>query len=104
MFYRVPDALSYDWTGGPEPSFVSGARLALGGSTLGYVEWFEPLKFLSAPIAVSGIDSSTGGLDSLRTLIAGTLLGVAGGALVGAIQEFTHRKEDALLAQIGPPG
>ena len=94
--YWVPDAPGYDWTGGPEPNSVS--------SDPGNAIWVEPLRSLSAAIAVSGTDNSTAGLDSFRTLMAGTLLGVAGGALVGAIQEFTHRKENASPVQMGSPG
>lgn len=91
--YRVPDAISYDWSGGPPPNSVSNSDGA---------EWDEPLQSLSVPIAVGGTNSSSASLDSLRTLAAGTLLGVAGGALVGAIQEFTHRKSEALPLQPTP--
>jgi hypothetical protein len=91
--YRVPDAISYDWSGGPPPNSVSTSAVA---------EWDEPLQSLSVPIAVGGTNSSSASLDSLRTFAAGTLLGVAGGALVGAIQEFTHRKTEAPPLQPTP--
>ena len=91
--YRFPSDLKYDWTGGPPPTLVT--------TSFGGVEWVEPLKSLAAPTAVSGTDSYEASSDSLRTFMAGALLGISGGALVGAIQELTHRREDArvLLAQ-----
>ena len=39
------------------------------------------------PTPVSGQDNSAVALDNLRIFIAGALVGIAGGAFVGAIQE-----------------
>jgi hypothetical protein len=83
--YLVPDAGNYDWTGGPPPLEVS----SLLGAT-----WVQPLRTLSQPIAVSGTNGSSAGEDTVRTLAAGTFLGIAGAAFVAALQEiFAYRRE-----------
>jgi hypothetical protein len=82
--YELPSASNYDWTGGPPPNTVS--------SYVG-AWWTESLQALSTPIAVSGTDTSSASNDTIRTLIAGTFLGIAGAALVAAIQELVHRRD-----------
>jgi hypothetical protein len=84
--YQVPGGASYDWTGGPPPIST--------GDPSGRAEWDEPLMALSSPVALSAVDNRTASMDSIWTLIAGTLLGIAGGAAVGAVQELTHRREE----------
>jgi hypothetical protein len=94
--YYVPDPTSYDWAGGPAPFVVPSrpCKDCTGGRSYpGYVEWIAPLSMLSAPVPVSGTNNSAAEWDSFRTFAAGALVGVAGGALVGAIQESTHRKD-----------
>jgi hypothetical protein len=93
--YYVPDLTSYDWTGGPVPYVVPSRSCSgcSGGRSPAYVEWNAPLSTLSAPVAVSGTNNSAATWDSFRTFAAGVLVGVAGGALVGAIQEATHRRD-----------
>jgi hypothetical protein len=86
ILYWVPDAISYDWSGGLPPNEVS--------ISPAFARWDETLQSLAVPIAVGGTDSSSASLDSLRTFAAGTLLGIAGGAFVGAIQEFPKRKKE----------
>ena len=85
IVYHVPGAGHYDWTGGPPP--VSN-RSDLGTS------WSETLRTLSRPVSLSGTDGSASDTDTLRTLFAGTLLGVAGAALIAAVQELARRSED----------
>jgi hypothetical protein len=96
--YWVPDAISYDWSGGLPPNEVS--------ISPALVRWDETLQSLAVPIAAGGTNSSSASLDSLRTLAAGTLLGIAGGALVGAIQEFPKRKKETPPPRptASPPG
>jgi hypothetical protein len=86
--YYIPDLTGYDWTGGPEAFPVPSGR-----NYPASVEWIEPLSTLSAPVAVTGTNHSAAEWDSFRTFVVGILVGVAGGALIGAIQEFTHRKD-----------
>jgi hypothetical protein len=88
----------YDWTGGPSPSY--GAR-QLG--RLGWaVDWQLSANQLSNPVPVSGTDNNTAADDSYRTFASGALLGVAGGALVGAIQEATHSRWHRKAGTPGP--
>jgi hypothetical protein len=89
--YYLPSG--FDWTGGPSPVYANtfhmpGAYLAPGGAMV----WVQSVKDLPNPIPASGTDNSAAALDSTRTFISGALLGIAGGALVGAIQETTHKK------------
>jgi hypothetical protein len=79
--YQISSANTYDSTGGPEPAI----------SELGDL-WNVPASSLTSPIPISASDNSTANLDSLRVFVAGALLGIAGGALVGAIQESTHKE------------
>jgi hypothetical protein len=102
ILYGVPDATAYDWTGGPAPYSVAPASsISLEpGAT-----WNEHLNALNEPTPVSATNNSAVSLDSLRTFIAGALVGVAGGALVGAIQEATNRPETRIsTASISLPG
>jgi hypothetical protein len=88
MLDYISDPTSYDWTGGPAPLPV-----ASEGRSPGYLEWIEPLSALSGPDPVSGTNHSAAEWDNFRTFAAGALVGIAGGALVGAIQESTHRED-----------
>jgi hypothetical protein len=85
--YELPRGDSYDWTGGPAPySFT--AQSGHAGVT-----WLEPLSALSVPALATGTSESEVNLDNLRTFLAGALVGIGGGALVGAIQELTHQRD-----------
>jgi hypothetical protein len=98
--YGVPNAAGYDWTGGPAPySAVSSSKYQPVGVT-----WIEPLSALSVAIPVDATDNSTVSLDNQRLFLAGALLGIGGGALVGAIQELTHRQDEAAPEPVRPPG
>jgi hypothetical protein len=95
--YYIPNPAGYDWGGGPEPTVVPDSYLD-GKLVPGYAEWTEQLGVLTASISVNGTNNSTAEWDSFRTFAAGALVGVAGGALVGALQEAMHRKDE-----IAPP-
>lgn len=91
--YTLPPG--YDWTT-PEP-YYSPESYILGdpsGATEALI-WRETANDLENPVPISGTDNSTASGDSFRTFISGALLGIAGGALVGAIQEATHTKRRA---------
>jgi hypothetical protein len=49
--------------------------------------WNLPVTELSNPTPVSGQDNSAIAWDNIRIFVAGALVGIAGGAFVGAIQE-----------------
>jgi hypothetical protein len=101
IIYGVPDAHNYDWTGGPAPYSVTSANATSDAEAT----WYEQLNTLNEPTPVSATNNSAAGLDSLRTFIAGALVGVGGGALVGATQEATQRLENGSSAtRSTPPG
>ena len=82
--YYVADARSYDWVGGPQPNFdyIVGRGLPL--------IWDQHVSAMTESVAVSGINTSAAEWDNRRTLGVGVLFGIAGGALIGAIQEATQ--------------
>ena len=75
--YNVAGGAAYSWTGGPTPSAVSPV-----------VVWYLTLGQLPSPTTVSATDLGAYNKDTVLTFVAGAILGIAGGALVGAIQEF----------------
>jgi hypothetical protein len=77
--YRIPGGNDYDWNDGPDPNKLS---------------WTEPVSSASTAVEVAGTDNSAADADTRDVLIVGILLGAAGGALVGAIQEFAHAESD----------
>jgi hypothetical protein len=77
--YRIPNGSAYDWNDGPDPDKLS---------------WSEPVSAASSAVEVAGIDNGASSADTRDVLIVGILLGAAGGALIGAIQEFAHAESD----------
>lgn len=84
ILYTLSDA-SYDWTGGPSPEYT---HVFSTDSPHGVeASWNLPVTELNNPTPVSGQDNSAIAWDNLRIFVAGALVGIAGGAFVGAIQE-----------------
>jgi hypothetical protein len=77
--YEVPEGRNYDWNDGPDPD---------------HLIWTEPVSSASSAVQVAGINNSSSASDTRDILIVGILLGSAGGALVGAIQEIAHAESD----------
>jgi hypothetical protein len=76
----IPDASKYNWTSGSPPAF--GGILA---------SW----NFLTSPSTTTtetGVSLSVQDRNTKLVFISGALLGVAGGALVGAIQEVMDER------------
>jgi len=92
--YEIPNANSYDWNTGPQPETVGTGSIAwnLTLSAAGGTE------LQSDPVAVGGVDEAAQQGQALMTFVAGSLLGIAGGALIGAFQEAIHvrRHEDEM--------
>jgi hypothetical protein len=84
IYYILSDA-AYDWTGGPSPQFTR--ALSSDPSHGVETDWELHKKDLGNPISVNGQDNSAATQDNLLIFVAGALVGIAGGALVGAIQE-----------------
>jgi hypothetical protein len=88
--FAFPGASSYDWNQGPEPSVGS----ALGLSQPG-VSWVvPPSSTVSDYVEVGGTDSGAQDEDTIRIFLAGAFVGIAGGALIGALQEWLHGPDD----------
>ena len=79
VHYRIPGGSTYDWNDGPDPDHLS---------------WTEPVSSALTAVQVAGIDNRAADADTRDVLIVGILLGTAGGALVGAIQEVAHARTD----------
>jgi hypothetical protein len=75
--YNIPDAAKYDWSVFP---------LDFAGPT--FATWSEPVTSgqISARVA-DGTDFANQGKDNYHTFLAGVILGLAGGAVLAALQE-----------------
>ena len=73
--YQIPGGSNYDWNSGPSPDGLT---------------WTEPVSSAASAVQVTGTDNNAAATDTRNILIVGILLGAAGGALVGAIQEIAH--------------
>jgi hypothetical protein len=84
VHYYVPSASTYNWS---YPTEYLGGALA---------EWIEAITDPSADghqvlsTVVTGVDYSSQQQDSLRTFIAGIIIGLAASALLMAAQEAFH--------------
>ena len=77
--YGIPEGNTYDWNDGPGADHLT---------------WTEPASSAATAVQVAGINNSASADDTRNVLIVGILLGAAGGALVGAIQEIAHAESD----------
>jgi hypothetical protein len=83
-YFNATSANSYDWSAFPTEEV---------NSNLAY--WDEPLTSGVAPGRVAvGIDHASETKASNETFFAGALLGLAGGALLSAVQEALHANDD----------
>jgi hypothetical protein len=75
--YAMDDPSAYDWTGIP-PSVLRP----------GFIVWTEQVDDGRVdPQVVTGLDRTAANRDRSSEFLAGALIGVAGGAVVGALQE-----------------
>ena len=81
--YELPSASSYDWSSYPAAQ--------LGSS---FAIWHETVTagITSGRIA-TGVNNVAQANDDHRTFFAGALLGLAGGALLSAVQEALHARD-----------
>lgn len=79
-YYNVTSPNSYDWSA-LQPQLTNANEIL----------WDEPVAGGTAPgIAAVGIDYANESKDNFKTFVAGALLGLAGGALLAAVQEALH--------------
>jgi hypothetical protein len=82
-FYQLRSASSYDWSASPVAA-VTGTTAA----------WQQDLASGDTPGRTAvGIDHSAQAADDTKIFIAGALLGIAGGAIIGAVQEAMHLRD-----------
>jgi len=78
--YRLRSASSYDWSSSPAAAVTSTVAT-----------WQQDLASGDTPgRAAVGIDHSAQTNDDIKIFIAGALLGIAGGAIIAAVQEAMH--------------
>jgi hypothetical protein len=84
--YEIANGSSYDWSVGAQPERTLAS----------VVTWDQPLSasavnggvgFVAASATALGVNHGAQQSQSFRTFVAGALIGVAAGALVGALQE-----------------
>lgn len=80
----------YDWTGAQSPTYNPQYHTDFATTPIDTMTWDETTNDLANPVPISGTNSSTARWDTYRTFTSGALLGIAGGALVGAAQEAIH--------------
>lgn len=80
--YKFAGASDYDWTGGPQPSSLQAEQ----------VGWNEDTALMAESEQVSATNGSAENTDNIEELAVGALLGIAGAAIVGAIQEALHAR------------
>jgi hypothetical protein len=78
--YSFDQASSFDWVGGPQPQ-------AIGSDS---VQWDETPTATLQALPISAANRAAQLSDSNRTFFSGLLFGIAGGALVGFLQELLH--------------
>lgn len=90
--YNVTSADSYDWSTF-QPQLASASE----------VLWSEPVTSAAEGKVAIGANQANETRENYETLFAGALIGLAGGALLAAVQEWLHRNDDeaAVKAMVG---
>jgi hypothetical protein len=89
------DADRFAWTEGPPPNTIDDGR----------VRWVLDIGTARAAAQpVAAVDRAEESREVRRTFVAGVLLGISGGALIAALQEFlnTRRSTSATASGAGP--
>ena len=87
--YIVTSADNYNWSSF-QPQLTSTREIA----------WDEPVAGGDTQgLAASGVNYANEAKDSDDTFLAGAFVGLAGGALLAALQEFLHRGDDEATAK-----
>jgi hypothetical protein len=75
------DISAYQLTGGTPPYYIG----------IDSVQWREPISDASGLVSVVGTDRSAQQHETFALFLSGALIGVVGGALIGAVQEVFRR-------------
>ena len=85
VYKGLPSLVNYDWSSFP-PTTLTGT----------YAGWFELIINGNAQARMAiGIDHGARNRENRDTFLAGALVGIAGSALIGAVQEAIHLWADA---------
>lgn len=82
--YNVTSGAPYDWS-------TFQPQLANASEVL----WSEPLTSAAEGTVAVGANQANEAKENYETLFAGALIGLAGGALLAAAQEWLHRNDEA---------
>ncbi len=85
---QVPNGSTYTWTTGATPVYVNGFDRWTATSA-------GALQDAASPTLDSGTDLTVQARNGNLQFIAGIVVGVAGGALVGSLQEWINRRRKA---------
>jgi len=81
--YQLPSASSYDWSASPAAVVTSTTA-----------QWQDDVTSGDTPgRAAVGINHAAQTRDDIKIFIAGALLGIAGGAIIAAVQEAMHLRD-----------
>jgi hypothetical protein len=80
--YNIPSASSYDWSSFPT-QFANGT----------YARWTEQVNGVAGGRAAVGVNHANQANDDHKTFVTGALVGLAGGALLSAVQEALHAND-----------
>jgi hypothetical protein len=103
VHYTLANAAAYDWTTGQRPVTTTGdtmtwyLNLASQNSSAGPV--YEPIGSSAGTVNQAALQH-----QQVLIFLAGALVGVAGGALVGALQEFLSAREKRRSERPKVPG
>lgn len=89
--YPIPSASSYDWSSFPTTELDSSSAVWMVAATRSDAGG-EAGAFTPGQVAI-GINHARQATDNNKTFLAGALLGLAGGAILSAIQEALHARD-----------
>jgi hypothetical protein len=91
VIYPIPSAMSYDWSSFPT-SAINNSDAAWTIATTSSVSGRQAVASTPGRVAV-GINHARQASDNDKTFVAGALLGLAGGAILSAVQEALHARD-----------
>jgi hypothetical protein len=95
MHYTLAGAPAYDWTTGQAPVLRNGDVLTWYLNVASQTLSSGLVVYQSVSSSAGAVNQSALQHEQFLTFFAGALFGVAGGALVGALQEFLDARESA---------
>jgi hypothetical protein len=95
LTYVMPDASSYDWNTGTQPESTTKSLIVWNvEGQLGANPGGSGMLFSLPATPAVGVNHTADTRNSVFTFAAGILIGIAGGAFVGALQEALHARRE----------